>query len=104
MGFWTNAFLVNWLINIVVMEVLAIRKIANVIKVDEERDSKYEAFRRTDTFWHSRWWLYPTCPFVIVKFLFTFIIIFICAAWATLCNIGLEEGKPVIGLRRWMIM
>jgi hypothetical protein len=103
MGFWINAFLINWLVNIIVIEFLAIRKLRNVIKVDEARDSKYEAFRRTDTFWYSRLWLYPTCPFMIGKFVFTFIVIFICAAFSTMVNYGVKEGEPVTGLRRWLI-
>lgn len=92
MGFWLNAFLVNWFINILVMEFLAIRKLRNVINIDEKRDSKYEAFRRNDTFWYSRWWLYPTCPFVIAKLIFTFAVIFFCAAYSSLCNYGLKDG------------
>ena len=104
MGFWTNAFLVNWLINIIVIEFLAIRKLRNVINIDEKRDSKYEAFRRTDTFWYSRMWLYPTCPFMLAKFIFTFIVIFICAGYSTLINYGLKDGEAPTGLRRALIM
>jgi hypothetical protein len=100
MGFWLNAFLVNWLINIIIIEFFAIRKLKNVINIDEKRDSKYEAFRRTDTFWYSRLWLYPTCPFVVIKLAFTFLNIFICAAWATICNYGVEKGEPVTGIRK----
>lgn len=104
MGFWLNVFLVNWLVNILIMEFLAIRKLKNVININEERDSKYEAFRRTDTKWYSRFWIYLTCPFVLIKFIFVFTIIFYCAAWSSLCNIGLKEGDVPTGLRRWLIM
>lgn len=104
MGFYLNAFLVNWLVCILIMEFLAIRKLKNVINIDEARDSKYEAFRRNDTFWFSRPWLYLICPFIIVKVLFVFIVIFYCAGWSTLCTWGMKEGDVPTGLRRWLIM
>ena len=62
---WFFLFMCNWLLNIVVIEFLAIRKLGNVIKVDEERDEKYKAFRRNDVKFFSRWWLYLTCQMML---------------------------------------
>lgn len=90
MGYWLNVFLINWAINIIVIEFFAIRKLKNVINIDEERDSKYKAFRRNDTKWYSRWWLYPTCHFMLVKFIGCFMVIFFCTFYSTVCNIGMK--------------
>ena len=69
-------FLVNWAINILLIEFMALRKLKNIINVDEERDSKYHAFRRLDVQWFSRPWLYMTCHLALIKFLLTFGAIF----------------------------
>ena len=55
---WLYIFLINWLLNILAIEFLALRKIKPIINVDEARDSKYPAFRRTDIGWFNRPWLY----------------------------------------------
>lgn len=86
---WTQIFFINWFVNIVIIEILAIRKLERVANVDEARDSKYPAFRRNDTFWYRRVWLYPTCHLVLGKFLFVFASIFMCALLANICAIGL---------------
>ena len=38
---WVIVFFINWLINILAIEFLALRKIKNIINIDEKRDSKY---------------------------------------------------------------
>lgn len=65
-------FFVNWFINIMMVECLAIRKLKTVININEQRDSKFEAFRRNDVWWFNRPWLYMTCHFTLVKLIFVF--------------------------------
>jgi hypothetical protein len=81
MDFWLKVFLVNWFVNILLVE-YALLKLKNIIRVDEERDSKYKAFRRDDVKWFNRLWLYPTCHLGLFKILTTFLIIFITSAVA----------------------
>jgi len=45
----------------------------NIIKVDEERDSKYSAFRRYDVKHWKRWRLYLGCPMVFPRFFISLI-------------------------------
>ena len=45
---WYTIFLVNWIVNILVMEFIALRGYKPILNVDEARDSKYPAFRRLD--------------------------------------------------------
>jgi len=66
MNFWLTIFLVNWIINILAIEFLSLRKIQNALKVDEARDSKYPAFRRLDLFWFNRPFLYLTCHLSLI--------------------------------------
>ena len=103
MNFWIGLFLGNWLLNILLIEFLAIRKLEKVIRIDEKRDSKYDAFRRLDTKWFSRWWLYPTCHLALIKFIMTFAVIFNCAVWCNIVVIGLKPGLPIKGVRYVML-
>jgi len=72
MNFWLQLFLANWLLNILAVEFLAIRKIQPLMKHDPAREQKYHAFRRDDAFWFSRWWLYPMCHLAVAKVLWGF--------------------------------
>jgi hypothetical protein len=96
---WFSLFMCNWLLNIVVIEFLAIRKLGNVIKVDEERDEKYKAFRRNDVKFFSRWWLYLTCQMMLWRFSFAFFCMFWNMLFSKVIVIGLKEGDPVVGWR-----
>ena len=100
---WLTIFLLNWLFNIIIIEKFALSKIQNVINVDEERDSKYKAFRRTDVFWFSRWWLYATCHLTIFKFIITFFFIFICSSICRILIIGKDFSKPFTGIHYWLM-
>lgn len=100
---WTQLFFLNWFVNIVVIEILAIRKLERVAIIDEARDSKYPAFRRYDTFWYSRWWLYPTCHLMLAKFLFVFFCIFLCVVTSNTLAIGLGPNDAVRGIRYFLI-
>jgi len=77
---WITIFFLNWLVNILAIEFLAIRKVAKIIKVDEERDGKFEAFRRFDLFWFNRPWLYMSCHLSLLKLVVSFGSLFISGA------------------------
>lgn len=96
-------FMVNWALNILLVEFLAIRKLKNVINVDEARDSKYPPFRRYDTAWFNRFWLYMCCHLVLVKIIFTFGTIFMCALLCNIFVIGLKPSDPIKGVRYYLI-
>lgn len=59
--FWVNTFIGIFFIE------YALFKCRAVIKVDEERDSKYSAFRRYDVKHWKRWRLYLFAPFLPAK-------------------------------------
>ena len=96
---WLSIFIWNWLFNIIIIEIFAIRKIQNVINVDEERDGKYKAFRRNDVKWFSRVWLYMTCQFMFFRVGFTFFCLFWNMLFSKVIVIGMKEDDPVVGWR-----
>ena len=96
---WKTIFLINWIVNILVIEFLAIRKLQTVSDVQEDRDSKFPAFRRLDTFWFSRWWLYPTCHFMVGKLLFVYFWMYMTAVMCKVLTYGIKETDTVTGLR-----
>ena len=99
MNFWFKLFLINWLLNILAVEFLALRKIKNIINIDEARDSKFQAFRRLDTKWFTRWWLFPLCHFAIIKVLFCFSTLLIAAIVINISMIGTKRDEPIVGWR-----
>ena len=103
MASWLTLFLINWLINIVVVELFAIRKLKPIIKVDEARDSQFPAFRRNDTKWFNRPWLYLTCPFMILRIFVAFFSLFICAIVCNIAVIGLKKDDTIKGVRYMII-
>ena len=84
------------------IEFLVLRKIKNIINVDEKRDSKYKAFRRLDTFWFNRPWLYMTCHLSILKIVLCFFLICNCAFFCKIFTIGMKD-KPLTGMRYFLI-
>ena len=103
MNSYVVLFFVNWFLNILLVEFLAIRKLTNVIKVDEARDSKYPAFRRYDTFWFNRLWLYMCCHLILFKIIVTFAVIFNCTFWCNVFVIGLQPNVPIMGIRYYLV-
>jgi len=99
MDFWLKVFLVNWFINILLVE-WSLYKLKRIIDVDEVRDTKYKAFRRDDVKWFNRLWLYPTCHLAFFKILTTFSMIFFTSSWAVACTKGCDMTKPITGWRR----
>ena len=93
------AFLINWLVNILIIEFFAIRKLKPLIKVDEARDSQYPAYRRNDVFWFNRPWLYLMCPFMLIRIFAAFFSLFICAIICNLAVMGLRKEDSIRGWR-----
>ena len=70
LSFWHYAFLCYWAFTISAIE-WALMKAKPLSNVDEERDSKYPAFRRYDTKYWVRPYLYVGSLFMPIKVLFT---------------------------------
>ena len=100
---WLTIFIVNWLLNILAIEFLALRKIKPILNVNEQRDSKYKAYRRLDVKWLNRPWLYLTCQFSIVKITFAFAQLFICGVVSKFMVIGLKKDDPITGIRYFIM-
>ena len=94
---WLTIFLINWFINILAMEFLVCRKIKNVLKKDEERDSRFPAFRRHDIQWLNRPWLFMTCQFMLAKIFYGFFILLLLAITSSICARGLGDNEPMTG-------
>ena len=71
-SFWGIVLFVNWIVNVFLVEFFAIRKLTKIINVDEERDGKNKAFRRVDTVWFNRAWLFLTCHLTFIKIITCF--------------------------------
>ena len=92
-------FLVNWALNILAIEFLALRKIKTIINIDEARDSKYPAFRRLDTWWFNRPWLFLTCHLGLFKIVFGISCCFICGLFFKLLTFGTKDEQQFRGIR-----
>mmetsp|Transcript_6823 Transcript_6823/g.11508 ORF Transcript_6823/g.11508 Transcript_6823/m.11508 type:complete len:127 (+) Transcript_6823:56-436(+) len=99
-NFWLAAFFINWLVNILALEFLSLRKLKSVIKVDEERDGKYPAFRRNDTQWFTRSWLFMTCPLSIFRVSIAILSLIICG----LLDVIIVKLTRTESLTRYKIM
>lgn len=102
-AFWIIVFFVNWLINILMVEFLAIRKLKSVINVNEERDQKFKAFRRNDVWWFNRPWLYLTCHFTLMKLIFVFSQLFVVSVICRILTVGHDMKKPFTGIHYWAL-
>lgn len=100
MNTWVILFLVNWIVNIIAIEFSVFRKMRHVLNVDEARDGKYPAFRRLDTKYIKRLYIYPICHFSIIKFIIVHIVVFTFAVVITLVSWGLKENEECKGWRR----
>ena len=87
MNFWLYLFFVNWFVNILFVEV-CLSKVKNIINVDEERDTKFKAFRRNDVKWFTRPWLYLACHTTLIKLFATFLMLFFTSLWAMASTYG----------------
>lgn len=100
MNIWIIAFFVNWAANILAIELTVFRKLRSVLEVDENRDGKYPAFRRLDTKFIKRMYIYPICHFCILKLLFMHLVLFVMAACITMVSFGLKDKEECKGWRR----
>jgi hypothetical protein len=100
---WVKIFLINWIVNILAIEFLAIRKLQKIINVKEERDSKYAPFRRKDIKWMNRAWLYLTCHLSILKTSFAILTCVWCGFANFLITMGTDTTKPLTGIRYKLI-
>lgn len=100
---WLTILLVNWLLNILAIEFLAIRKIKRIINVEEDRDSRFKAFRRLDVKWLNRPWLYMTCHLCIFKIFLGFGQLFFCAIISKAMVIGLKKEDTITGIRYFVM-
>ena len=100
MSTWVVIFFVNWIANILLIEFAALRPVKRIINVDEARDSKFPAFRRLDTKFMNRLYLYPICHFCIIKLLIVFGVIFFVATSMTIVSTGLKPEEESRGWRR----
>ena len=98
-SFWFKVFIINWIMNIIAIEFLVIRKLQTVIKEDEKRDSKYKAFRRDDIKWITRPWLFMTCHLSIIRISIGFMAMFGLSFVSQLVTKGLKEDEPIKGVR-----
>lgn len=100
--YWT-LFLINWLVNIILIEFTLIQQLKYLKDNNEERDQKYSAFRRTDLQWVTRSWLYLACPFALIRLLYAFAQIFVCSVICKILVWNLNEDEPIVGIRYMLI-
>lgn len=103
MSTWLIVFLINWALNILIIEFQVIRKLKTVINVDEARDSLYPAFRRNDVGWFNRPWLYLTCPFMLLRLFIAFLLPLLATIVINIAVIGLKPDDKRCGWRYAMI-
>ena len=96
---WITLFFINWVANILIVEFLCIRKLKPVLNVNEARDSKYPAFRRFDTFWYNRLWLFACCHLLITKALLLLFSVFCLYVTFKVVPIGVPKNRPITGVR-----
>ena len=102
-SFWVYAFFINWILNILAVEFLALRKIKKIIKVDEERDKQYPAFRRPDVKHFNRPWLFLSCHLSLFKVVFAISFLVLCGFSNVLILLGHKRGEKVRGLRYYLL-
>ena len=82
---------------------LAYRKYYRVFAVCEERDSAFQAYRRTDMKYWSRLYFWPGAALLFMTRAITF---FTCLATLSVSDsllyLGQSKDKPLSGWRRWM--
>lgn len=87
-------FLLNWIIGILLIE-YAFIKTKVVRKVNEERDSKFPAFRRTDVNLWKRGRLYLMAPLTFPRFALCIMQLFYELPLSKLILLGHKSGDPV---------
>ena len=101
MGFWL-VFLTNWIINIIAIELLQLKKLRGVFKADPSLHKEYSPFSRTDLTWFNRPWLYLTCHLGVISIILWGLSLLITAFTCRLVILGHPEDKPLTGLRYYL--
>lgn len=83
----SKLFLINWLIGILLVE-FSLYKTKVVRKVNEDRDSKYPAFRRVDVHKWKRPLLYIGAVLLPIKVILSFCIIVFYVTFLSILMIG----------------
>ena len=94
-------FWVNTIIGIILIE-YALHKCRAVIKVDEERDSKYSAFRRYDVKHWKRWRLYLAAPFLPARCILAILHLFVLYIFIRVINFNMTETNPPSEFQKWL--
>ena len=93
-------FFVNWILNIVFIEVLGTFKGLDTkyIKID----AQYPAFKRSeyDKSLHRRMYMWPTCHFAIIKIVGVMSVVLLMSVFMTIGAFGLKEKEECRGWRR----
>ena len=100
MKLWLKVFLANWIVNILLVEFLGLRKLKPIFKSDEKTDEKYHAFRRLDKRWFSRPFLYMLCHLTLLRVFLAFFALFGMATVCNIASIGWDMSKPYTGWRK----
>jgi hypothetical protein len=91
-----------WAIGILLVE-YALSKTKAVRNVDEARDSKFPAFRRTDVHLWSRPRLYLGSFMILPKFMMALIVTFTYFLFAKVVMIGCNLDVGLVGIRKALI-
>lgn len=67
--------------------------------MDPERDGKYPAFRRQDIAYLNRPWLYLSCPFMVLRLVMAFFVLFVCGMVCSFIVMTKPDNKPLQGWR-----
>lgn len=86
--FWINTFIGIFFIE------YALYKCRAVIKVDEERDSKYSAFRRYDVKYWKRWRLYLFAPILPLKMVISILNMVLLYIVIRVVNFNMTATRP----------
>lgn len=85
---------INIILGILLIE-YALFKCRQPMKVVEERDSKYSAFRRYDVKQWKRWRLYLGAPFLLTRFLISLCCPLLLYLSVKIVLIGHKTGNPI---------
>lgn len=85
---------INIILGILLIE-YALFKCKSPMKVNEERDAKYSAFRRYDVKYWKRWRLYLSSPIVLPRMVFSLSLLPLFYLIITIVLIGHKRGEPI---------
>jgi hypothetical protein len=80
-------------------------RMSRVRAVDEDRDSQFPAFRRTDVHTWVKWKFLPLAASTIfIRMVIAFGLLAIAGAVSWFCRLGLDTTKPILGWRKTTIV